>query len=502
MAVYRITASLDNTITNAYEENLTTRGTGSNMGAADILEAFVIHGQTTASVSATPSLSNFENAEQSRILIEFPIDVVSSDMTAGTIPNSTGSVKFYLNLYNAPHGNTLPYDFGLDVCMASQSWTEGRGLDMDGYTDLGTSNWEYASAALTWSVDGASVHVGTNTSGAVSFSSGVENISLDVSEQVYKWLDTTDNDGFLIKFPDNAVSGSDSLYTKMFFARTSEFYFYRPTLEARWDSARKDNRGNFFISSSMASSDNNLNTLYMYNIIRGQLANIPSLTNDKLMVEIFSGSTSPTGTALLVTDSDGSSITSVTGGLLVENGVEMTGIYTASLASTSSLDIIYDVWHTGSGGSRIEFYTGSYVPEALATSNLMYDTQYITTLTNLASTYSKGQKPRIRVFTRSKDWEPNIYTVATSDIVPHVIENAYYRIFRTIDNLEVIPYGTGSVVNNFTRLSYDVSGNYFELDTDCLQSGYSYGIQLAYYLQGDYREQPEVFKFRIEEDEV
>ena len=40
MSILRYTASLDNTITNAFEENLTTRGTGSNMGLADTLEVF------------------------------------------------------------------------------------------------------------------------------------------------------------------------------------------------------------------------------------------------------------------------------------------------------------------------------------------------------------------------------------------------------------------------------------------------------------------------------
>ena len=42
MSILRYTASLDNTITNAFEENLTTRGTGSNMGLADTLEVFSI----------------------------------------------------------------------------------------------------------------------------------------------------------------------------------------------------------------------------------------------------------------------------------------------------------------------------------------------------------------------------------------------------------------------------------------------------------------------------
>ena len=66
--------------------------------------------------------------------------------------------------------------------------------------------------------------------------------------------------------------------------------------------------------------------------------------------------------------------------------------------------------------------------------------------------------------------------------------------------MEIIPFGTGSSNKNFTRMSYDLSGNYFEVDTDFLEAGYSYGIQLAYYLDGQYREQPEVFKFRVDEE--
>ena len=505
MGIKKYFATKDNTITNAYKENLSTKGTGSNMGAADILETFIIHGQTSASISAA-------NAEQSRAIIQFAADTtIASDMTAGTIPNDTGSLKFYLTLYNAPHGNTVPQDFTMDVCMLSQSnsdqgWTEGRGLDMDNYTDIGQSNWEYATTSLSWSQGGGSYHRGANTSGSMTFETGLENLSLDVSEQVYKWLDDTANDGFLIKLPDSAVSGTDSLYTKMFFSRTSEFYFYRPTLEARWNSARKDNRGNFFISSSLAPKADNLNTLYLYNVVRGQLANIPigaGLPENKVIVEIYSGSSSPAGSALAVDDSSSALVSAVTGGLLVENNVEMTGIYTASFASTSSYDTIFDVWSNQTDAiPRVNYYTGSYEPVSLATSDLLYDTQYITTITNLRDSYTKGQKPKLRLFTREKDWSSNIYTVATRTIIPEIIENAYYSLHRTIDNLEIIPFGTGSAVNNFTRLSYDVSGNYFELDTSYLESGYSYGIQFAYYLQGEYREQPEVFKFRIEEEEV
>ena len=40
MAIKRYFADADNTITNAYKADLTTRGTGANMGAADVLEIF------------------------------------------------------------------------------------------------------------------------------------------------------------------------------------------------------------------------------------------------------------------------------------------------------------------------------------------------------------------------------------------------------------------------------------------------------------------------------
>lgn len=494
MGIKKYYATKDNTITNSFEGNLITRGTGSNMGAADVLEAFVIHGQTSASINAT-------NAEQSRIIIEFPINSIQSDISGGILPSDTGSIKFHLNLYNAPHGSTTPEEFTLDLKMLSQSWTEGRGLDMDNYSDLGVSNWISASSGNSWTSEGGSFLTGVNTSASISFDTGLENISIDISEQVYKWLGATDNYGFLIKFPDSDVSGSDSLYTKKFFGRTSEFYHYQPTIEARWDSARKDNRGNFYISSSIAPAADNLNTLYLYNVIRGQLTNIPGLSDNKLKVEIYSGSTSPQGDPLYVTNTDGSSVNSVTAGLLVENGNTVTGVYTASFASTSSFDTIFDVWHTGSA-PRIEYYTGSYEPLSVATTDLLYDTVYLTTITNLDDEYKKGQKPKLRVFVRDKDWSPNIYTVANAAVETTIIEDAYYRIFRSIDNLEIVPYGTGSSNNNFTRLSYDVSGNYFELDTSYLEPGYMYGIQFAYYLQGEYREQPEVFKFKIEEDDV
>ena len=108
MGIKKYYSNKDNTITNAFKASLITRGTGSNMGASDILETFVIHGQTSASIDAA-------NAEQSRIIIQFPINSIQSDISSGILPSETGSIKFHLNLYNAPHGSSTPEDFGKSI---------------------------------------------------------------------------------------------------------------------------------------------------------------------------------------------------------------------------------------------------------------------------------------------------------------------------------------------------------------------------------------------------
>ena len=138
MAIQRYSASLDTTISNAFKMNLTTRATGSNMGLADTLEVFSIYGQAASSSS-----------ELSRILVQFPVTKISASRESGDIPVS-GSVNFFLRMYNAEHSFTLPKDFSLNISAISRSWEEGYGLDMDEYTDLTYddvgSNWARAAS--------------------------------------------------------------------------------------------------------------------------------------------------------------------------------------------------------------------------------------------------------------------------------------------------------------------------------------------------------------------
>ncbi len=647
MAIKRYIANADNTITNAFEPNLTTRGTGSNMGAADVLEAFYIHGQTSSSAGLT--------SEKARILVQFDIDKINTDRSAGLLPAS-GNVAWHLNLYNAPHSFTLPKDFKMVIKVCSGSWQEGRGLDMESYTDQTYestgSNWIRKGAAgdgnSTWLTEGGDfAESSLSPAYTASFTDGTEDLSVDISDIVEDWMtggaaaignfqvtstgslpsvfngaeftlkdslgtsvtytfdtstttsagstiglsgansktkiqqairDAINNTGVLrmsaaddesqdpvignnltmgdIGLAGNNVgglgdiditgsnvpgallligsefangtgipnyglgvfmsssfeTGSVSNYTKKFFARSSEYFFLRPNLEARWDDSKKDSAGSFYQSSSLATGEDNLNKLYLYNYVKGKLQNIPANSvhsnTNVIHVSMYSSSTGNIYDKLPLPKGGGvvtAGHHNVTGGIAIGPEGAMTGIYTASFAMSHSLDSVYAAWHYL---DLVSYHTSSAIEvNTLAASNFNPDPDYVTTIDNLKPSYSREEEARFRLFVRNKNWSPNNYTVMQTTLDTEVIEDAYYSVYRISDNYEVIPYGSGSSiepqatasVGSYTRLSYDISGNYFDLDMSLFQAGYEYALRFAYYLNGSYKQQKEVFTFRVEE---
>jgi hypothetical protein len=472
MAIKKYVAEIDSTITDAFKENLITRATDANMGKSDSLEVFSIYGQESSA-----------SVELSRILIQFPIDDINTDRTNGTVPIS-GNVDFILKLYNARHPLTLPEDFDLVVSPVSRSWTEGHGLDMERYKDVGAVNWLSASSGSAWTIPGGDYY--TDLVYTKNFPIGTEDLEINITSLVEEWIaGTKSNFGVGIQLTSSIESGSTSFYTKKFFARDTEFFFFRPVIEAQFDDSRKDNRNNFYASSSLATSADNLNTLFIYNRIRGQLKNIPAVGTGQIFMSLYSGSTAPTGNKLLLHTGE----TAITGGYV------STGIYSASVAVATNLSTVFDVWHNNAG---TEFITGSAITVLdLAAADQFDVPDYVINITNLKAVYRSDERTRFKLYARRKDWQPTIYTVAANDIENDNVDDAYYKIFRVADNLEVIPYGTGS--RNHTRLSFDKDGNYFDFDMSLLEPEYAYGIKFVFKLDDDYHEQREVFKFRVED---
>ena len=682
MAIMRFTASADTTITNAYRSSLldNQRATGSNMGAADVLEVFSIYSQASAS-----------SGELSRVLLKFPTTDISSSRASGDIPAS-GSVNFFLRMFNAKHAATTPSDYTMQVVPVSQSWEEGYGLDMDEYKDKTKdgvgSNWMNATSTTRWigtkatladAIDTTGIAAGdqftmtvptdaggdgvaykflfdtttnidaneeTNTFGistqrisddadaaaivakaingtadskykygannhdegsflaagtigltatsagskvtlimdtagpdgnvanvlaantgfesdlllestftggknhvggtfdyepaySVSFGSGDEDLEVDITELVEEWvangdstppgddrenygiavflssnyeafhsssaLTTTDDvvtgvptDGVLLH---NVTGSKRSYYTKKFFSRSTEFFFKRPLIEARWDSSLKDDRANFYASSSMTDESGSMNTLYLYNLVRGQYKNIPSVGDGEVYVRLYLDKDDENGEFLTNLKQRTGAHTSVTTADFITGGLVpgKTGIYSASVSVATTASVVYDRWFSvdpDEDSGFVMFHTGTIDVQKFYTKDYNTNTKYVTKITNLKSSYDQAENARFRVHIRDRNWNPNSYTRFTTDISSSIIDNAYYKVTRIQDNSTVIDYGTGSL--NHTLLSYDSQGNYFDLDMSMFEKGYSYGIKLVYKRDTVYHEQPEIFKFRVE----
>ena len=596
--IRRYFATKDNTITNSFEENLVTRGTGSNMGASDILEVFSIHGQNSSSSGLSSELA--------RVLIEFDIPDIKADRLAGLLPAS-GSVTWQLKMFNAPHSQTVPSNFTLEAKAISATWEEGYGLDMDTYQDLTKdgvgSNWinakertaasatldltsdiiltsvtkgttrntntfktvvnspaanpgeavlvsftgsataitasitpddavttlttaelvelinsgtvvgktvtvtdslslrelqtasgggsqalvnageghnvtaTFAGATGQWTTAGGDYHA--SPSFTQTFSTGLEDLSIDVSSLVEEWIKGAasggkNNYGFGIKLTDAHEAQAKSFFTKKFFGRDSEFYAQKPVLEARWDSSRRDDRGYFFASSSLVSANDNLNNLYLYNRVRGRLKDFPVAPT---FVGIRASSTAAVGSNIA-----SASVSKIA-----------TGVYKAQIAVNTALTTVNDMWYNGSTG----YHTGSISVKSFQTKGYNPEDIYVLSMPGLRNEYKKNQTHRLNLYVREKNWSPNIHTQAVRTSIPSlIIPSASFQLRRCIDDYKVIPYGTGST--SHTGLSYDVSGNYFDLDTTYLETGYLYDIQYSFYdEENGWEEQPYRFKFRV-----
>ena len=498
MAVRRFKATKDNTITNAYKANLTTRGTGSNMGASDILEVFSIYGQASTSSS-----------ELSRILIDFDIDAISSARDAKNIPAS-GSVDFYLRMFNADHSSTTPTNFTLTVAAVSQSWTEGIGLDMEDYSDADPSgsNWINSSYQTVWTtfhgnVQGGSFHTGSAAvTSSQFFQNGTEDIELNITRHVEEWINgNTGSYGFGVFLSSSLETADTSYYTKKFFARDSQYFLKRPVIEARWNDSRFDDSSNFYLSSSRVPAADNLNTLYLYNYVRGQLQDIPGLgAENKIYLSIYTGSNSvPSGDKITLP---------VGGGVVANNDYNVTGskvatgIYSASFAYTSSgITEIYPVWHSSSVDPpvpTIEYLTASSITVNTFETQTSYPiNSYKANITNLQSEYGSSDVANFRVFVQNKNFLATVYTVASTAVQPTIMEKMYYKVSRVVDEEIIINYGTGSGNAGYTQLSYDSAGNYFDLDMSIFEPDFSYQISFMINDAGKYTELKDKFKFRI-----
>ena len=466
MPILRITASADTTISNAYKPNTLTRAIYANMGAADSMEVYSIYNS-----GSDPQIA--------RALVKFPITSISQSRTDGLIPPS-GSTNFIFRLYNVEHPETLPTNYYMFIEPVITDWDEGYGLDLENLSDTGRTgskgfgaNWRYASMN-TWANDGGDF--ASETYGKqVYFYDGTEDIEVDITRIVEDQINgILPPYGLCIHLSASYENGNytKTFYTKRFSARSSEYFYKVPSIEVRWESTVKDDRGDFYFSSDNLSDADNLQNIYFYNKVNGALKNLPNDVVPKVSIYNSSGS--------LLTSSLNSSKIS-------------TGTYRCTFSITGSdSDVLSDTWFSGSKS----YFTGSINALTRSFADHFTEPEYVLAMPNLKQYYKNYEKPSLRVFVREKDWSPNFYTVATKDLETITLKNLYFKVIRVVDDLTLIDYGISPIA--YTLTSYDKNGNYLDLDMSMFEKGYSYAIKLMILNGTIKKEFPTAFRFKVE----
>ena len=197
-----------------------------------------------------------------------------------------------------------------------------------------------------------------------------------------------------------------------------------------WNSSKKDDRGKFYKKSNLRSEEDNTSVIYLKNVVAGTAKDIP--LSGAMNVKVYSD------------EERESEITPD----LKEVTRESAGNYKASLVIDTESELIYVDWQDDENTyhtEEVEVLTREVASETLPV--------YVTNVTNMKSVYSSDETARFKLYCRLKDWNPTIYTVASKEVESSIIETAYFRIVRVVDEEVVIDYG------EHTMLSYDKSGN-------------------------------------------
>lgn len=476
MGFYRLPLVKDTTILNVSTDMTDGhRASGSNLGSSPTLQVFALKDRLfTGSV------------ELARTLLQFDVtDLSRSIYVDKTIPSS--SVTYTLKCPNFIHGETIPTSFELYIYPLSRSWTEGTGSDSSLWRDYGWTNWLSSSSTQTWTLTGSDFLQNNYGSGSQLFDRGMEDLEVNITQIVNNWLTSSigqagglPDSGLVIKLGGAEETNGTNYYVKMFHSRESKFIDKIPYLEARFDTdVLRDNRSNFYYNQN--------NKLFFYNFARGQLTSSGSPVlvqiKDHLINQSASWNTIHTASEI------------------------STGIYSASIyvnGFTSSFSSSwYDIWCSGSflgltaSAASSVFMTGTFFP--IFNSGTMFDPyEDFDISVDMKSEYQTDERDRIKVSVRKKNLKKShIRIVATGSInVDRLfIEKMFYGIVNAHTNQVVVSLGTGSV--EFTRLSYNSEGNYFDLPFNFGVPGFIYKFIFQIYDNKSRKTYDENWLFKI-----
>jgi hypothetical protein len=181
-------------------------------------------------------------------------------------------------------------------------------------------------------------------------------------------------------------------------------------------------------------------------------------------------------------------------------------------------------WDDFSGSLTLKtqyVYSGSIMDQSLYTSqtlSVLSSSGVITTVTipensvdptgslvhslyDLKPVYNVNEVVNLHLYSQLKDWNPVAIPTASSGTPTAVLTKAYYRVINDVTDEVLIPYGisgtNGSSID-YTRLSYNDEGNYFQFNMINVPTGTLVRFEFIYEVSGTWTWiNGNDFKFRV-----
>lgn len=196
----------------------------------------------------------WEDTYNSRILIKFDINTISSSISRGKIGINS---KYYLSMF-CVEGESLNTDYTLYAYPISGSWVNGNGSYYNKPETKNGVSWKFSQGKLSniiWPTEsyssgvtgswisypgGANWYTSSLYLGSQSFSMSEPDIRMDITNMVNGWISgSIVNDGLILKYSESDEQSSTILGSLKFFSKETHTIFI-PRLEILWSNESFD----------------------------------------------------------------------------------------------------------------------------------------------------------------------------------------------------------------------------------------------------------------------
>src|SRR6185503_7591743 len=141
------------------------------------------------------------------------------------------------------------------------------------------------------------------------------------------------------------------------------------------------------------------------------------------------------------------------------------------------------------------FSTGSFSLSVTGIGQTVTQQPLTARIRNMQDEYLPEDVGVFEVLFRRRPHSLPVVQTASLNVVPYIVEQAYYAVENDSTRERVIPFGTGS--QQHTRLSYGGSGNSFTLRMNNLHAGNAYRVIFLVVEQGRRQIIDGGFRFKV-----